>query len=59
MEYYVIPNHSPQVRWQALQSFQVVHLLWPPFSLASVHRASRVAAVARIESLLANLPHLA
>jgi hypothetical protein len=58
MEIYVIPNPSPQVRWQSLQALQVVHVLWPPFQLASLHRAGRAAAMARIEALLSNLPHL-
>jgi hypothetical protein len=58
METYVIPSASPQLRWQSFQSLQVAHLLWPPFQLAALHRASRTAAVARIEALLANLPYL-
>ena len=58
MEQYVISNPDPAVRWQSLQSLQVVHLLWPPFALAAVYRASRTAAAARLEAMLGNLPHL-
>jgi hypothetical protein len=58
MEYFVVSNPHPQVRWQSLQSLQLVHILWPPFQLAALDRASRTAATARIEAMLVNLPHL-
>ncbi len=59
MELYVIPNPSPAIRQQSIQAIQVCHLLWPPFVFAHRYRAGQATLVARLETLLGNLPHLA
>ena len=48
---WVVPNGHPAVRWQVFQTCQVVHVLWPPFLVASVYRRQREAA----EHAMANL----
>jgi hypothetical protein len=32
---FVLPSQVPAIRWQVLQTFQIVHALWPPFLVLS------------------------
>lgn len=57
MEKWVIPSAEPGIRWQAVQTCQLVHLLWPPFMLSALYRRGRESNLSRLETLLVNLPH--
>ena len=54
---YVLPSPNPNVRGQAFQMAQVVHLLWPPFLFASLSRQPARWITARIDALVNNLPY--
>jgi hypothetical protein len=54
---YVLPSPNPNVRGQAFQMMQVVHLLWPPFLFASLARQPARWITARIDALVNNLPY--
>ncbi len=38
MRAFVLPSDDPNLRAQAVQTIQIVHVLWPPFLLAHFHR---------------------
>ncbi len=52
---WVIPHPEPAVRWQVVQTVQVLHLQWPPIMLAFLARRRRVLVEARVGDLLCNL----
>jgi hypothetical protein len=54
---YVVPSPDPNIRTQAVQMVQVVHLLWPPFLFAHVSRRPATMLRTRVESLVNNLPY--
>jgi len=54
---YVLPSPNPNVRGQAFQMAQVVHLLWPPFLFASLARQPARWITARVDALVNNLPY--
>jgi hypothetical protein len=53
---YVLPD--PNIRGQALQTFQMVHFLWPPFLFAHLSRQPERILRAHMEALINNLPYL-
>ncbi len=52
---YVIPD--AKLRMQAIQTFQMVHFLWPPFLFAFLARQPARVLRAQMESLVHNLPY--
>ncbi len=54
---YVLPSPNPNVRGQAVQAFQMVHFLWPPFLFAHLSRQPGRLCRARLDSLIHNLPY--
>ena len=54
---YIVPSPDPNIRTQAVQMAQVVHLLWPPFLFAHVSRQPARMLRTRVESLVNNLPN--
>jgi hypothetical protein len=54
---YVVPSPDPNIRTQAVQMVQVVHLLWPPFLFAHVSRQPARMLRTQVESLVNNLPY--
>ncbi len=54
---FVASHPNPNVRGQAFQMFQVVHLLWPPFLFAGLYRRGHKVVRAEIETLVHNLPY--
>ena len=54
---YVVPSPDPNIRTQAVQMVQVVHLLWPPFLFANLSRQPARMLRTRVESLVNNLPY--
>ncbi len=54
----VIPSQEEALRWQVVQTMQVLHFLWPPFVLAFVANRRRAMVEARTGDMLANLPFL-
>ena len=54
----IIPSPEEGVRWQVVQTIQVIHVLWPPFLLAFVARRRRAMVEARTGDMLANLAYL-
>ena len=57
MERWVISSNDPAVRWQSLQSLQIIHVLWPPFLFTGLVRVGRTTCRMRFNTLLSNLPH--
>ena len=54
---YILPSVNANVRGQAVQLFQVCHLLWPPFLFANLSRTQGRMIRARMEALIHNLPY--
>jgi hypothetical protein len=54
---FVLPSPNPQLRGQAVQMFQAVHFIWPPFLFAYLSRRTDRVVRAGIESLVNNLPY--
>jgi hypothetical protein len=54
---WVVPNPNPAIRGQSFQMLQVVHVLWPPFLLGTLHRMRRRTVRTRFEVLVHNLPY--
>ncbi len=55
---FVASHEDPSVRWQALQSLQMIHGLWPPFLFGFIFRRIRKHIGQSVEMNLANLEHL-
>jgi hypothetical protein len=55
---FVASNANPEVRWQSFQMIQVIHVLWPPFLFAGLHRARFRGIRTVMETLVHNLPYL-
>lgn len=53
----VLPSPFADVRGQAAQVVQMVHLLWPPFLFAHLSRLPARMFRARMDSLIHNLPY--
>jgi hypothetical protein len=54
---YVLPSPFANVRGQAVQMVQVVHLIWPPFLFATLARQPARWISARVDALVNNLPY--
>lgn len=52
---WVIPHPEPAVRWQVVQTVQVLHFQWPPIMLAFLARRRRLLVEARVGDLLSNM----
>lgn len=55
---WVIPSKEPAIRWQVLQTLQVMHFQWPPALIAFIAQRRRALLEARVADLLANLAFL-
>ena len=51
----VLPSDDPAVRWQVLQTLQIVHGLWPPFLIMGVYSLGRKQARTYFSNLLSTL----
>lgn len=51
----VVPHPNPFVRWQVLQTLQVIHVLWPPFLVMYFYSAGRRHARTWVSNLLGTL----
>jgi hypothetical protein len=51
----VIPSAAPAVRWQVLQTLQIVHGLWPPFLVMGVYNTGRRHSEMYFSNLLSTL----
>lgn len=58
MSRYIVPSPNLGIRSQVVQMVQVVHVLWPPFLLAYLHRRPRTMLRAQLDALVHNLPYL-
>lgn len=58
MNRYVVPSPNLGIRGQVVQMVQVVHVLWPPFLLAYLHRRPRTMLRGQLDALVHNLPYL-
>lgn len=56
---WALPSDRPGVRAQAVQAFQAVHLLWPPWLVCALYRRSRRATDMFLDSAAANAAVLA
>lgn len=54
---FVVSSPNPNVRTQAFQMVQAVHLLWPPFLFATLARQPARMIEARVSALVHNLPY--
>lgn len=54
----IIPSPEEGVRWQVVQTLQVIHFLWPPFLLSFVANRRRAMVEARTGDMLSNLRFL-
>jgi hypothetical protein len=54
---YVATSADPAVRWQSLQSLQMIHGLWPPFLFGMIFRRVRTAAAGTVKTVLSNVKH--
>jgi hypothetical protein len=54
---YVIPSPNPGIRFQAVQTVQIVHFLWPPFLFAFLSRQPARILRAQMDALVHNLPY--
>ncbi|MBN1653906.1 MAG: hypothetical protein JXA30_09035 [Deltaproteobacteria bacterium] len=52
---WVIPSNEPAIRWQVLQTLQVMHFQWPPALIAFIARRRSALVEARVSDLLANI----
>jgi hypothetical protein len=55
---FVIPSPQSAMRAQAVQMFQAIHLVWPPFLFASLSRQPLKMIRSHFEALINNLPYL-
>jgi hypothetical protein len=53
----VLRSNDPNLRWQVLQTFQMVHGVWPPFLVGGLYTRNRAAAGRYFQTLLANLEY--
>jgi hypothetical protein len=51
---FVIPSPMPGMRWQVLQTFQIVHGLWPPFLIMWLYSIGRRQSKILIENVIAS-----
>jgi hypothetical protein len=51
----VIPSVAPAVRWQVLQTLQIVHGLWPPFLVMGIYTSGRRHSQMYFSNLLSTL----
>ncbi|MCO6047271.1 hypothetical protein NG895_25505 [Aeoliella sp. ICT_H6.2] len=49
----VIPSEQPAIRWQVVQTVQIVHVLWPPFLPIGIYTFGRRSAKMWVENLIA------
>lgn len=52
---FVVNSDNPTIRWQVFQSFQVVHVLWPPFLLMRLYRTGKTHARTFVSNLLRSI----
>ena len=55
---FVVESMNPQVRFQSIQTVQVVHVLWPPYLLAFVSVQPLRQVKGWMDSMINNLPYL-
>ncbi|MEZ6062691.1 MAG: hypothetical protein R3C19_20295 [Planctomycetaceae bacterium] len=53
--HFVVRSANPGVRWQVLQTLQIVHVLWPPFLMMQSYKWRRTHATTFVSNLLASL----
>jgi hypothetical protein len=53
--FFVLPSPAPGVRWQVLQTFQIIHALWPPFLVLGLYNTGRRQAKTYFSNLLSTL----
>lgn len=53
----VVGSNNEAVRWQVLQSLQIIHVLWPPFLFVRLYNAGRTQSKIYIENLLESLAY--
>ena len=53
---YVIPSEKESLRGQVFQTFQAIHLLWPPWLIMGLRRRGRRMAKAYIEKIKFPMP---
>lgn len=52
---FVVQSNDPTIRWQVFQTFQIVHVLWPPFLIMWFYRIGRRQSRAFVENLIASV----
>lgn len=52
---FVLQSDQPAIRWQVLQTFQIVHALWPPFLVLWLGGSGRKKSKAFIENLISSM----
>jgi hypothetical protein len=53
----VLPSDDPAIRWQVVQTVQMIHGVWPPYMVALLFWIPRAWARRAVEIRIANLPH--
>ena len=53
----VLPSEDPAVRWQVIQTVQMIHGVWPPYLVALLFWILRQVARQAVSIRIANLPH--
>jgi hypothetical protein len=51
---FVIPSPTPGMRWQVLQTLQIVHALWPPFLIMWLYSIGKNQSKTLIENVIAS-----
>ena len=54
---FVIRHEDPQVRWQVIQTVQMIHGVWPPFLIGALCSRLSDGAVGQFRGMLVNLAH--
>jgi hypothetical protein len=54
----VVRNENPTIRWQVFQTFQIVHVLWPPFLFMWLYSLGRRRSRIFMENLIASVEAL-
>lgn len=53
----VVHSEDPQVRWQVIQTVQMLHGVWPPFLIGALSSRLTTTAIGRFRGMLENLAH--
>ncbi len=56
--FFVVRSENPVVRWQVLQTLQILHVLWPPFLVLWFYTLGRRQSKAFVENLLSSLEEM-